>query len=185
MEDSGAPEGPADPGAVAGASDPAAQGGASDRFPLTSDAFAANTRIPERFTPAGDNIAPPLAWTGVPQDAHEFALICDGLDAAEGEPAVHWVLWGIPPRIRSIAEGLPNNPILGRERSMRHGLNDWGTLGWTGPEPPPGEVHRYRCRVFALDTKLFLPIGSTKAQLEAAMEGHVLATGELIGTHRK
>ena len=150
---------------------------------LTSTAFAAVGEIPAKYTCQGDGISPPLAWSGVPASAMSLALIVDDPDAPD--PAapkmtfVHWVLYDIPPGTTSLPEAVSRLPAGALE-----GLNDAGETGYTGPCPPIGR-HRYFHKLYALDTvlpDLGLP---TKAKLEAAMKGHVVAQAELIGTYQK
>jgi len=150
---------------------------------LTSAAFAAGGEIPRRQTCQGEDISPPLAWSGVPENAKSLALIVDDPDAPD--PAapkmtyVHWVLYNIPPSTTSLPEavaGLPNG--------TRQGLNDWRRTGYGGPCPPIGR-HRYFHKLYALDTVLPDLGTPTKAALEAAMKGHVIAQAELVGTYQK
>ncbi len=153
---------------------------------LSSPSFQHNQRIPKQFTGEGVDISPALQWEGAPAGTKSFALICDDPDALSvaGKVWVHWVIWNIPPT----ATGLPENVekkemVLG---GARQGLNTWPRLGYNGPMPPPGHgVHHYHFRLYALDTMLELPAKSTKPQLEAAMQGHILAQAELIGTYER
>jgi len=150
---------------------------------LKSAAFTQGGEIPAKYTCQGDGISPPLAWSGVPAGAMGLALIVDDPDAPD--PAapkmtfVHWVLYDIPPGTTSLPEAVSRLPAGALE-----GLNDAGETGYTGPCPPIGR-HRYFHKLYALDTvlpDLGLP---TKAKLEAAMKGHVVAQAELIGTYQK
>ena len=158
-----------------------AQGGASMTFRLTSTAFAEGGAIPRGYTCEGRDISPPLAWSGAPAGTRTLALIVDDPDAPD--PAapkmtwVHWVLVDIPPAAPAIAEGAP--PPAG----AKEGLNDWGRSGYGGPCPPIGR-HRYFFKLYALDTALDLE-RPTKAELERAMKGHVLAEAQLVGTYQK
>jgi Raf kinase inhibitor-like YbhB/YbcL family protein len=150
---------------------------------LTSTAFAAGDAIPSRCTCEGDDTAPPLSWRDVPSQAKSLALIVDDPDAPD--PAapkmtwVHWVLHDIPPT----AAGLPDRgkPL---PAGTREGLNDWKRTGYGGPCPPIGR-HRYFFKLYALDTELHALSRPTKADLEGAMRGHVIAQAELIGTYQK
>lgn len=150
---------------------------------LSSSAFAAQAEIPRRHTCEGDDCAPPLAWRGVPAGARSLVLIVDDPDAPD--PAapqrtwVHWVLYDLP----ADATGLPDG---GRPLppGTREGVNDWQRRGWRGPCPPVGR-HRYFFKLYALDTRLPELPAPSKAAVEAAMRGHVLAQAELIGTYCK
>lgn len=143
---------------------------------VTSEAFARGAPIPEKYTCDGDDISPPLSWDGVPNDVAGFALIVDDPDAPRGT-WVHWVLFNLPSDTRSLPEGAA-------EEAGRSGTNSWRRVGYGGPCPPGGE-HRYFFKLYALDTMLDLDAGADKAELEGAMEGHVLAQGQLMGTYAR
>ncbi|MDA8107734.1 MAG: YbhB/YbcL family Raf kinase inhibitor-like protein [Betaproteobacteria bacterium] len=150
-------------------------------FKLTSSAFAEGGAIPSKYTCDGSDVSPPLAWSGVPAGAKSLALIVDDPDAPD--PAapkmtwVHWVVYEIPPSQSAIAEGA-------QPPGAKGGLNDWKRTGYGGPCPPIGR-HRYFFKLYALDTMLPDLGRATKAQLEKAMQGHVLAEARLIGTYQK
>jgi Raf kinase inhibitor-like YbhB/YbcL family protein len=152
------------------------------RLVLTSSAFRDGERIPVRHTCDGEDLSPPLAWTGVPVETRSFALICDDPDAPRGT-WVHWLIWNLPADAIELAEGVPPQPEL--RSGARQGLNDGGELGYSGPCPPPGKPHRYFFRLHALDTSLNLPAGVHRAELEEAIRGHVLARGTLMGTYER
>jgi Raf kinase inhibitor-like YbhB/YbcL family protein len=148
---------------------------------LESSAFEANGLIPTKYTCDGDDISPPLSWDEPPSTTQSLALIVDDPDAP-GEIFVHWVLYEIPATVRQLPEKiasvatLPNGGVQGK--------NDFGKLGYGGP-CPPGGTHRYFFKVYALDKKLGLEPGATKAQVVTAMDGHILATAELIGRYQR
>ena len=142
---------------------------------VKSSAFEKNTKIPSKYTCDGDDISPPLTFEGVPKEAKTLVLIVDDPDAPRGT-FDHWVVWNIPAFISKIEE---NNAPSGIE-----GLNGAGKAGYFGPCPPSG-THRYFFKVYALDTALSLGANSRKKDVEVAMEGHVLAKGELIGLYRR
>ena len=148
---------------------------------ITSSAFSEGEMIPTGYTCDGPDVSPDLAWTGVPETTQSLALICDDPDAPMGT-WVHWVLFNIPPGAR----GLPGeiSPDAALENGARHGTNDFGRLGYGGP-CPPGGTHRYFFKLYALDTELDLASGITKAQLIEAMEGHILAEAQLMGTYNR
>ncbi|AJE02235.1 YbhB/YbcL family Raf kinase inhibitor-like protein [Geobacter pickeringii] len=143
---------------------------------LTSPAFVQGGVIPALHTCDGRDTSPPLAIGGVAEQAQSLVLIMDDPDAPMGT-WVHWVLWNIPPHSAAIAEnGVPAGSVQGR--------NSWQRSGYGGPCPPSGS-HRYFFRLYALDTRLDLPAGAGKAEVERAMKGHVIAEAELMGTYRR
>lgn len=158
--------------------------GADMRFELTSSAFKDQKPMDARFTCQGAEVSPPLAWQGAPAGTKSYALILDDPDAPD--PAapqrtwVHWVLYDIPAAVGSLAEGASEKLPTG----TREGSNDWGKTGYGGPCPPTGR-HRYFHKLYALDVVLPDLHNPTKAQLEAAMKGHVLAETQLLGTYQK
>lgn len=149
---------------------------------LTSPAFVHNGEIPSRHTCEAEDLSPPLAWTDVPAGTRSLALIVDDPDAPD--PAapqrtwVHWVVLDLPPTSTALPEAgaLP--------AGARNGMNDWKRTEYGGPCPPIGR-HRYFFKLYALDTMLPALPKPTKAELEKAMQGHVLAHAELIGTYKK
>jgi len=154
-------------------------------FTLTSPAFPHNGEIPRRFTCEGEDVSPPLVWSGTPEGTKSFALIVDGTDAPDPDASqmtwVHWVLYNLLSSARELAEAVVSEELpVGAE----DGQNDWKNLGYGGPCPPIGR-HRYFHKLYALD--LVLPdLGApTKSELKSAMEGHVLAQAELVGTYEK
>lgn len=154
-------------------------------FQLSSESFQAGGPIPTVHTCEGRNTSPALAWSGAPPGTESFALIEDDPDAPDPEAPkrvfVHWVLYDVPGTVTSLpaaatAEALPGG--------AREGLNDAGRAGYVGPCPPIGR-HRYFHKLYALDTTLGNLGRPTKADLLDAMDGHVLATAELMGTYQK
>ena len=148
---------------------------------VTSTAFSEGEMIPARFTCDGQDISPPLAWSGVPDTAQSLALICDDPDAPVGTWD-HWVLFNLPADAAGLPEAVPAEPTLAS--GAVNGKNSWGRLGYGGP-CPPGGTHRYFFYLYALDTRLSLESGATKAQLRQAMEGHILAEGQLMGRYQR
>jgi Raf kinase inhibitor-like YbhB/YbcL family protein len=147
---------------------------------LTSTAFGEGENIPKRYTADGENVSPPLRWSDPPEGTKAFALICDDPDAPRGT-WVHWVLFNLPADQREVEEGVPAQEVLAN--GAKQGKNDFGKVGYGGPAPPPGKPHRYFFKLYALDTPLDLAPGATKGQLVAAMKGHVLAEGQLMGRY--
>lgn len=151
---------------------------------ITSTAFSDNGAIPALYTCDGKDISPPLAWTGIPDGAQSLALIVDDPDAPD--PAapqrtwVHWVLYNIPPDATGLGEGAKKDLPEG----TLDGLNDWKRTGYGGPCPPIGR-HRYFFKLYALDTLLPDLKQPTKAALEKAMQGHILAQAQIMGTYQR
>jgi len=160
---------------------PASEGSARMDIKVTSTAFQEGGMIPKQYTADGKNVSPPLAWTGVPANAKSLALICDDPDAPRGT-WVHWVLFNIPAEAKGLPESVPPQPKLAN--GAMHGNNDFPRLGYGGPAPPSG-THRYFFRLYALDAELRLDGGATRAQLDAAMKGHIIAQGQLMGKYRR
>jgi Raf kinase inhibitor-like YbhB/YbcL family protein len=159
-------------------------GVASMSLAVSSSAFAQNADIPAKYTCEGQDVSPPLSWSGAPSTAKSFAVIVDDPDAPD--PAapkmtyVHWVLYDIPASVTSLDENVAKQLPSGAQQ----GMNDGKRTGYGGPCPPIGR-HRYFFKVYALDTTLG-DIGSpSKAALESAMKGHVVAQGELVSTYQK
>ncbi|HET6374134.1 MAG TPA: YbhB/YbcL family Raf kinase inhibitor-like protein [Candidatus Polarisedimenticolia bacterium] len=147
---------------------------------LASAGFQQDGTIPRRHTADGPDLSPPLEWSGLPSQTSSLSLVCDDPDAPVGT-WVHWVIFNIPPKVHGLPEGVPVDPNL--PDGTRQGRNDFGRTGYGGPAPPRGPAHRYYFRLFALDIVLDLPAGTTRAALDAAMEGHVLAEGLLMARY--
>ena len=145
------------------------------RMKITSSAFQEGGNIPSKFTCDGSDTSPPLQITGVPSEAKSLVLIADDPDAPSGL-FTHWLVWNIPPQTNSISEGSAPKGV--------HGTNDFGKSGYKGPCPPPG-THRYSFKIFALDRELDLRGGAKRSQVDAAMKGHVIAQGELVGRYAR
>lgn len=154
-------------------------------FTLTSTAFAHGAEIPAKYTCEGEDISPPLAWSGAPDGTRSFALIVDDPDAPDPRAPrmtwVHWVLYNIPATVTGLPEGATRRNL---PPGTREGLNDWKRTGYGGPCPPVGR-HRYFHKLYALDIELADLGTPTKPVLERAMEGHILARAELVGTYQK
>ena len=149
---------------------------------LRSSAFENGKAIPVKHSCDGEDVSPPLEWSGVPKEAKSIALICDDPDAPGGI-WVHWVLYGIPPGVAGIEESIPSKgKVIGR---ARHGQNDFRRLGYGGPCPPKGKAHRYFFKIYALDEELELQAGASKKDLLKVMQGHVMAEGQLVGTYQR
>lgn len=156
---------------------------------IRSTAFAEGDVIPQQHTGDGEDVSPPLKWEGVPDDAEELALVCDDPDAPTAEPWVHWVIYKIAPTVRELPQGIPSGEQLATPIQVYQGQNSWPTgrtIGYRGPAPPPGHgVHHYHFKLYALDCELDARSGINKNTLLAAMDGHVLGHGELVGTYQR
>ena len=152
---------------------------------LTSSAFSHQGSIPQQYTCQGRDVSPPLSWSGIPEGTKSLVLIVDDPDAPD--PAapkrtwVHWVLYDIPPSVSGLPEAVTSAKL---PPGTREGTNDWNRTGHGGPCPPIGR-HRYFFKLYALGVELPDLGPARKAEIEKAMEGHVLAKAELIGTYQK
>ena len=160
-------------------SSPVSESGLPD-LNLRSPAFAEGERIPRDYTCDGADRSPPLRWDPPPPGTRSLVLVMDDPDAPMGR-FIHWVLYAIPPDRTELPEGLPPQPSM--EGIGIQGRNDFGRIGYGGPCPPPGPAHRYRFTLYALDTTLDLQPGTRPMEVEAALSGHVLAVGQLIGRY--
>ena len=149
---------------------------------VTSTAFQQGTTIPKQYTGDGADQSPPLRWSEPPSGTKSIALICDDPDAPRGT-WVHWVLFNLPTQTRELEEGVPTTATL--PSGAKQGKNDFGNIGYGGPAPPKGKAHRYFFKLYALGVDVDLAPGATKAQLEDAMKGHILAEGQLMGTYKR
>ena len=148
---------------------------------ITSLAFEEGDMIPKQYTCDGADMSPPLSWSGIPEGTKSLALIADDPDAPS-KTWVHWVLYNLPPDSAGLPEKVPPDDTLAS--GARHGITDFRQLGYGGP-CPPGGTHRYFFKLYALDIMLDLEIGATKGQLLKAMEGHILAEGQLMGKYKR
>lgn len=143
---------------------------------ITSPSFQEGGSIPEKFSKNGQNVSPELWIEGAPAEAKSLALIVDDPDAPVGL-FTHWLVWNIDPKITQLAEGsAPSGAVQGK--------NDFGEIGYGGPQPPSG-THRYYFKVFALDRRLDLKPGAKRREVDAAIKGHVIGQGELLGRYSK
>lgn len=145
---------------------------------LSSVGFQHGKQIPREFSGYGDDINPPLAWTGTPSSTQALAIVMDDPDAPGGT-FTHWTIWNLPPRIESLEAGAKVIPLGAVE-----GRNDAGRSGYVGPKPPSG-THRYVFRIFALDKFLDLPPNAPVADVWTQLAKHTIAWGELVGTFTK
>ena len=152
-------------------------------FALSSTAFKDGAAIPVKHTCDGADVSPPLAWTDAPQGTRSFALIADDPDAPAGT-WVHWVLYNLPATVSDLPENVAKVETLDLG-GARQGRTDFRRPGYGGPCPPPGPAHRYFFKLYALDAPPNLKAGAQKKDVEAAMQGHVLGTAQLMGTYAR
>jgi Raf kinase inhibitor-like YbhB/YbcL family protein len=149
---------------------------------LTSGAFEPGRSIPTRLSCEGADASPDLRWTDPPAGTKSLALIVEDPDAPGGK-FIHWVAFNLPATERQLAGGIkPSGPP---PNGMLQGRNDFGKLGYGGPCPPKGQIHRYYFRLFALDGNVALQAGASAEELRAAMQGHLLGEAELMGTFKR
>ena len=168
--------------ALCGGSSPA-RGQAASRgtaMKLTTTDFTAGGAIPRAFTADGADGSPALSFQDVPAGTRAFALIMDDPDAPVGL-WVHWVVYDLPGGSTGLAPNQPRSATL--PGGARQGRNSWSRVGWNGPDPPPGKVHRYFFKLYALSAPLGLDPGATAPKVEAAMKGRILAEATLMGTY--
>ena len=137
--------------------------------------------FPEGYTCEGENLSPPVEIDGIDESVASVAMILEDPDAPRGT-FVHWLIWNLEPSA-TIPEGVPPEGEVSDPAGAVQGANGFGLIGYYGPCPPPGQVHRYVLKVYGLDAILDLAPGSERADLVAAMEGHVLASGEAVATY--
>ena len=143
---------------------------------VSSTAFSEGQSIPEKYTCDGQNVSPPIKWSGAPDNAKSITVICEDPDAPAGN-FTHWVLYDLPAKTNELPEGSSGN---GKE-----GVNGFDKKGYGGPCPPPGRPHRYFFRVYALDTESLGKAGLSKDEITAAMKGHILAEGHTMGRYAR
>jgi Raf kinase inhibitor-like YbhB/YbcL family protein len=145
-------------------------------FTLSSGAFEEGGAIPRRHTCEGEDLSPPLAWSGEPEGTRSLALVVDDPDAP-GRTFLHWLAWGLAPEAGGLGEG---------EAAPAEGTNAFGSTGYRGPCPPPGHgPHRYFFRLRALDAAVEVQAGAGRDELEGAIRDHLLGSAELMGTYER
>ncbi|MGA3133464.1 MAG: YbhB/YbcL family Raf kinase inhibitor-like protein [Terracidiphilus sp.] len=147
-------------------------------FWVRSASFSNGKSIPGRYTCDGADLSPQLQWQTAPAGTKSFALVMDDPDATTD--FTHWLVYNIPPDVLALAEGGSRQGVM--PQGSAEGRNDFGRRGYGGPCPPRGNPHHYFFKVYALDIRLNLPVGATRKQVDAAMSGHVLAKGQIVGT---
>ena len=148
---------------------------------LRSESFSDGGAIPRLYTCDGANLSPQLQWLTAPAGTKSFAMAMDDPDAPID--FTHWLAWNIPPGSRQLDEGASTEGSM--PAGSAEGRNNFGRLGYGAPCPPYGKPHHYFFRVYALDSRLDLPPGATRRELDAAMSGHILAQGQIVGTYQR
>jgi hypothetical protein len=171
--------------------------GAPAALTVTSAAFKNGETIPADYTADGRNVSPPLRWTGAPSGTREFVLILDDPDAPTPQPFVHWVVYKIPGTATGLPEALPMGGTVKAQAltGAIQGMTGFGAYarrggpppdpGYRGPAPPAGKPHHYHFKVYALNAPLDARDGMTKDDLLKAMEGKIVAQGELVGVYER
>jgi Raf kinase inhibitor-like YbhB/YbcL family protein len=151
-------------------------------FTLTSNSFANGGVIPVQYSWSGGNKSPHFSWSGAPEGTVSFVLIVDDTDAGvEPNFFCHWIVFNIPASVFELAENQPATATLAN--GAMQGMNNFGTIGYGGPAPPPGEVHHYRFRLYALDTLLDLTSAAVLHDILEAIDGHILGQVNYTGTY--
>jgi Raf kinase inhibitor-like YbhB/YbcL family protein len=154
---------------------------ATKQFAVSSSTLKENGLMPIKYTRDGDNLSPPLNWSGIPNETKSLVIIMYDPDAPSGV-FYHWILYNIPKNINSIPEGIQKSPIT---PYGYQGINSYNTLGYDGPSPPKGSTHRYIFLVLALDTELALGPNAYYSQVLNSTKGHIIAYAELTCLYRK
>jgi len=159
-------------------------GGNQNSLPLQSSSFPSGAIIPIKFAAEGENISPPLKWSAGPKGTKSYVIIMEDPDVAQNPPFVHWLLYNLPVDLVELPKGIPPLPELAKPKGAMQGKNDYGAIGYVGPNPPLGDgAHHYYFQIFAIDTLLDLPVGSTREELIEGMQGHVLSSGYMTGLY--
>ena len=149
---------------------------------LTSPAIAPGAVIADDYACTGPDRSPALTWSNAPQSTKSFVLVVEDPDAPGGT-FIHWVAYNIPAQTTSLPAGVPQTAEIAG--GGKNGINGFDHIGYNGPCPPPGKMHHYHFRLFALDSTLTPGDKADAAAVESAMKGHVLATAELVGTFER
>jgi hypothetical protein len=158
-----------------------AHGQARTSLWVRSSSFSNGRSIPARYTCDGADLSPVLQWQSAPAGTKSFAIVMDDPDAPID--FTHWLVFNIPPGVRELAEGASQQSAM--PHGSVEGRNDFGRPGYGGPCPPRGNPHHYVFRVYALDRLLDLPAGAAGKQVHAAISGHIVAQGQIVGTYQR
>ena len=149
---------------------------------LTSSTFNDGELIPRKYTYDGEDVSPPLHWSGVPASTKALVLVVDDPDAPGGT-WVHWLVYDLPPELTSLPENIAS--AMEHAGSAKQGMNDFRKIGYGGPCPPSG-MHRYYFKLYALDAKPSLNNpGTSKDEVLKQLAGHTIAQGELMGRYKR
>lgn len=159
---------------------PQGEAASGSGFLIRSAAFSDGQTIPKEYTADGKNISPPVTWTDPPTGTKSFAIICEDPDAPGGT-FTHWLIYNVPAELRSLEPGVPRDKKL--TNGALQGKNDFGDIGYGGPDPPPGKPHRYIFHLYALDSVLDVQPEIERKDLLNAIQGHILAEAQLIGMY--
>jgi Raf kinase inhibitor-like YbhB/YbcL family protein len=155
-------------------------------FAIRSHAFKPGAAIPTRHTGDGDDVSPPLEWSGLPTGTVDLALIVEDPDAPTAEPWVHWIAYNIPADVSGLPEGFEGPHKPPGQEPVKQGVNTWGTVGWRGPAPPHGHgTHHYHFKLYALNAAPDLPEGLDAKKLRKLIRDNVLGQSELVGTYAR
>ena len=158
---------------------------ASGAVTVSSSSFRNGGMMDQKYSEYADGVSPALSWKAVP-GAKSYAIIAEDPDSKPVAPFVHWLAWNIPANVTSLPEGVQEQPRLTDPEGVLQGRNTRGSMGYYGPKPPVGEAaHPYHFQVYALDVMLDVPFGSDRDTLLKAMQGHVMAKGEIVGKYRQ
>ena len=155
---------------------------------VSSPTLTADQTMPRDYTPDGRNVSPPLTWSDLPAGTKEIAVICEDPDAGNPPPFVHWVMYKIPASAGGLPEGIPIDPAAPMPAGLAgaiQGVSGFRRAIYRGPAPPPGKPHHYHFVVYALDADLGLKPGLTRADLLAAIQGHVIGQGEIVSIYER
>ena len=153
-----------------------------------SPTLIADQTMPRDYTPDGRNLSPPLTWSNLPAGTKELAVVCEDTDAGNPPPFVHWVIYRIPATAKGLPEGLPIDPAAAMPSEIAgaiQGVSGFRRTIYRGPAPPPGKPHHYHFVVYALDADLGLQPGLNRAELLAAIGGHVMGRGEIVAIYER
>jgi Raf kinase inhibitor-like YbhB/YbcL family protein len=158
------------------------------KIAVSSPALKMNETMPRDYTPDGRNVSPPLTWSNLPPATREIAVVCEDPDAGNPPPFVHWVIYGIPAAAHGLPEGIPIAPAAPMPAEISgaiQGVSGFRRAIYRGPAPPPGKPHHYHFIVYAIDADLGLKPGLTRADLLAAINGHVIGQGEIVSIYER
>ena len=158
------------------------------KISVGSPTLVADQTMPRDYTPDGRNLSPPLTWSNLPAGTKGVAVVCEDPDAGNPPPFVHWVIYNIPATAKGLPEGIPIDPVAAMPAEIAgaiQGVSGFRRAIYRGPAPPPGKPHHYHFVVYALDADPVLKPGLTRADLLAAINGHVIGQGEIVSIYER